>query len=85
MPQWCAKQSMMIGFGFESESFSDALKLFKHMEVVEAICEVVGQPSQNKQYRAYANRDSGWKTNRGESALPTGSANIRDGKRGGLL
>ena len=44
--------------GFEIEPFRAALELFQRMEVAEAIYECDRAPSQTKQPRIYANRDS---------------------------
>ena len=71
------KKSMMLGFDFESETFHAVLELFERMEVAEEIYEDEGAPSQTKQSRVDANRDSGQEKQGGESALPSFSEKKR--------
>ena len=52
-------QAMVISFDFESETFQSALKLFKHMEVVEAIYEGSRVTYKNKQPMSASKRISG--------------------------
>ena len=72
---------MMVGLDFDSYPFFADLELFNIMEVAGSMYEVFGAPYQTKNPSVYANQAIGQKTQGGESALSTGSANNRANKR----
>ena len=61
VPHWWAKQAMMLGFDFESETFRSAPELLERTEIAEAIYESAGSPSRTKQPGLDANWASGRK------------------------
>ena len=73
-------QAMVIRFDFESETFQSALKLFKHMEVVEAIYEGSRVTYKNKQPMSASKRISGRNQKGGKYTSHTSSAKIHTGK-----
>ena len=60
-----AKQEMMLGFDFESESFCAALELFERTEVEESIYKSSGALYQTKHPREDYNQVFGRKINGG--------------------